>query len=127
MIVNIFNSPLKEVNDHTEKRQQKQFKNIVRCLSKSDAAFTIPDIAEYVKISVPTCTKLVRMLVEKKYLIEEGKKETENGRRPEFYGLNKEHFYAIGVEILLKFIHVSIVRIDSELLYETSNNQFILL
>ncbi len=125
-MVNILNSPLKEANDHTEKRQQKQFRNIVRCLSKSDSAFTIPDIAEYVKISVPTCTKLVRTLVEKKYIIEEGKKETENGRRPEFYGLNKERFYAIGVEILLKFIHVSIVRIDSELLYETSNNQFIL-
>lgn len=126
MIVNILNSPLKEANDHTEKRQQKQFKNIVRCLSKSDSAFTIPEIAEYVKISVPTCTKLVRTLVEKKYLLEEGKKETENGRRPEFYALNKDHFYAIGVEILLKFIHVSIVRIDSELIYETSNNQFIL-
>ena len=126
MIVNILNSPLKEANDHTEKRQQKQFKNIVRCLSKSDSAFTIPEIAEYVKISVPTCTKLVRTLVEKKYLLEEGKKETENGRRPEFYALNKDHFYAIGVEILLKFIHISIVRIDSELIYETSNNQFVL-
>lgn len=125
-MVNILNSPLKEANDHTEKRQQKQFKNIVRCLSKSDSAFSIPDIAEYVKISVPTCTKLVRALVEKKYLVEKGKKETENGRRPEFYALNKQRFYAIGVEILLKFIHVSIVRIDSELLYETSNNQFVL-
>jgi predicted NBD/HSP70 family sugar kinase len=125
-MVNILNSPLKEANDHTEKRQQKQFKNIVRCLSKSDSALSIPDIAEYVKISVPTCTKLVRTLVEKSYLIEEGKKETENGRRPEFYALNKQRFYAIGVEILLKFIHVSIVRIDSKLLYETSNNQFVL-
>ncbi len=125
-MVNILNSPLKEADDFTEKRQKKQFRNIVRCLSKSDTAFTIPDIAEYVKISIPTCTKLVRTLVEKKYIIEEGKKETENGRRPEFYALNKNRFYAIGVEILLKFIHVSIVRIDSEVLYETSNNQFVL-
>lgn len=124
--MNILNSPLNEEDGHTEKRQQKQFKNIIRILSKSESAFTIPEIAEYVKISVPTCTKLVKTLVEKKYLIEEGKKETENGRRPEYYALNKQRFYAIGVEILLKFIHVSIVRIDSEVLYETSNNQFVL-
>ena len=103
-MVNILNSSLKEANDHIEKRQQKQFKNIIKCLSKSDSAFTIPDIAEYVKISVPTCTKLVRTLVDKKYLVEEGKKETENGRRPEFYALNKRRFYAIGVEILHKFM-----------------------
>lgn len=124
--MNILNSPLKEADGHIEKRQQRQFKNIIRILSKSESAFTIPEIAEHVKISVPTCTKLVKTLVEKKYMIEEGKKETENGRRPEYYALNKQRFYAIGVEILLKFIHVSIVRIDSELLDETSNNQFIL-
>lgn len=124
--MNIFNSPLKEADGHIEKRQQKHFKSIIRILSKSESAFTIPEIAEIVKISIPTCTKLVRTLVENKYLIEEGKKETENGRRPEFYALNKQCFYAIGVEILLKFIHVSIVRIDSKLIDETSNSQFIL-
>ena len=124
--MNILNSPQKEADGQAEKRQQRQFKSIVRCLSKSEAAFTIPEIAEYVKISVPTCTKLVKELVEKKYVLEEGKKETENGRRPESYALNKQRFYAVGVEILLKFIHVSIIRIDSELIYENSNNQFVL-
>ena len=124
--MNILNSPLKEADGHTEKRQQKQLKSIVRCLAKSEATFTIPEIAEHIKISVPTCTKLVKELVEQNYVLEEGKKETENGRRPESYALNKQRFYAVGVEILLKFIHVSVVRIDSEVMYENGNNQFVL-
>ncbi len=54
------------------------------------------------------------------------RQETENGRKPELYALNKENFYVVGVEILSKWIQVSIVRNDTSLLYEVYNEEFIL-
>ena len=117
---------LGDADGHIEKRQQKQLQSIVRYLAKSEIALTIPEIAEHVKISVPTCTKLIKELVEKQYILEDGKKETDNGRPPELYSLNKQRFYAVGVEILMKYLHVSIVRIDSEVQYEADNKQFLL-
>ena len=117
---------LGDADGHIEKRQQKQHQSIVRYLAKSEIALTIPEIAEHAKISVPTCTKLIKELVEKQYILEDGKKETENGRPPELYSLNKQRFYAVGVEILMKYLHVSIVRIDWEVQFETDNKQFLL-
>ncbi|MGB0862158.1 MAG: ROK family protein [Saprospiraceae bacterium] len=38
--------------------------------------------------------------------------------------MNLEKFYVVGVEILSKFIHVSIVRIDFETVYKEFNREF---
>jgi len=124
--MNILNSSVNALGAHNEKRQLKELKNIVRYMARDETSLTIPEIATGVKISVPTSTKHIRDLLEKRYVLEEGKKETENGRKPELYALNKENFYAVGVEILLKWIQVSIVRIDTTLLYEVYNEEFIL-
>ena len=56
--------------------------------------------------------------------MQKGKKETDNGRRPTTYALNTEKFYVVGVEILEKFIHASIVRIDLETVHQAKNRQF---
>ncbi|GAB2557357.1 ROK family transcriptional regulator [Spirosoma areae] len=122
--MNILNFPIHTLSAHNEKRQLNELKNIVRHLSTSETPLTIPEIATGVTISVPTATKHIRDLLEKRCVLEEGKKETENGRKPELYALNKEKFYAVGVEILLKWIQVSIVRIDSTVLYEIYNESF---
>lgn len=117
---------IKSTDSHPQKRLPNQLRQVVRYLAKSAAALTIPDLAVGVRISIPTCTKLIRELLDGKWVLEVGKKETENGRRPEQYTLNKEKFYAVGVEVLLKWIHVSIVRIDSVVRYEASNENFVL-
>jgi predicted NBD/HSP70 family sugar kinase len=124
--MNILNHTIKGMGTHADKSQLKVLKNIVRHLSKAEASLTIPEIAADVKISVPTSTKLIKELLEKKYVLEDGKRETENGRRPELYSLNKEKFYAIGVEVLLKWIHVSVVRVDSKVAYQAHNEAFVL-
>lgn len=111
---------------HAERSQLKQLKDLLRHLAKAELPLTIPEIAAEVKISVPTCTKLIRDLLERKYVLEEGKRETENGRRPELYSLNKDNFYAIGVEILLKWIQVSIIRVDAKVVHQDHNEGFIL-
>ncbi|MEM9848539.1 MAG: ROK family protein [Bacteroidota bacterium] len=107
-----------------ENRQSKQLQKIVSNISKSEEALTIPEISSLVKISIPTGTKLVRQLVEEGLVVEGGKKETENGRRPSVYTLNNSKFYALGVEVLKKWIHVSIVRVDMETIYESSSREF---
>jgi len=124
--MNILNISVKGLGKHTETSQLLLLKNIIRHLAKAETALTIPEIAADVKISVPTTTKLIRSLLEDKYVLEEGKRETENGRRPELYSLNRDRFYAVGVEILLKWIHVSVVRIDNHIAYQAYNEGFVL-
>lgn len=115
---------LEEVNNKT--RQQKQAGRIIKYLSKSDAAVTIPEISKHVKISIPTTTKLINELISKNWMLEKGKRETDNGRKPTLYSINKEKFYAVGVEILLKRIQVKVMRINSTEVHEVKDNAFVL-
>jgi predicted NBD/HSP70 family sugar kinase len=124
--MHLLNFSAKGAQTHAERSQLKQLQDIVRHLAKSQMPLTIPEIAAQVKISVPTSTKLIRDLLERKYVLEEGKRETENGRRPELYSLNKDNFYTIGVEILLKWIQVSIIRVDSRVINQVHNEGFTL-
>ena len=116
----------KDKKSNLKNRQLSQQRNVVRLLSKSKEALTIPQIAILIKTSIPTGTKVVKELVENNYVLEEGKRETDNGRRPTVYTLNLKNFYVVGVEILAKFIHVSVVRIDMETVFQAVNRQFIL-
>ena len=117
-------SSLINAKPDSESRLLKQLRSIVRYLSKSDVAHTLPEIAEHVKISVPTVTKLVKELVDRGLVIEEGKKATDSGRKPTVYTLDKTKFFAVGVEILSKWIHVSVVRIDLETVHESLSRSF---
>ncbi|MEM1119556.1 MAG: ROK family protein [Bacteroidota bacterium] len=115
---------VKNKNSNLKNRQLRQQRNIVRYLAKADTPLSIPEISEFIKTSVPTGTKLTKGLLENKYVVEEGKKETDNGRRPTTYALNSEKFYVIGVEILEKFIHASVVNIDLETIHQAVNRDF---
>lgn len=109
-----------------ESRHQKQCSRIVKCLAKSNSPMTIPEISKHVKISTPTTIKLVNELIEGSWILDEGKKETDSGRRPVLYTLNKEMFYVVGVEILLKRIHVTVVGIGLDVIYEEKNIDFVI-
>lgn len=97
---------------------------IIKCLGKSKSSITIQEIADAIKTSVPTCTKMIKELSRKRLVSKMDKKFTENGRRPATYALNKDKFYAVGVEILSKFIHASIVKLDFETIHEKVNREF---
>ena len=64
------------------KTATKQLQSIVRYLAKSEIALTIPEIAEHVKISVPTCTKLIKELVENNTFSKTAKKKRKMVVRP---------------------------------------------
>lgn len=114
----------KKNSSSKESRQLKQLKSIVSHLSKSKAALSIPEIAEHAKISVPTGAKLVKQLLTKGLVLEGGKKTTVNGRKPAVYTLDESQFYAVGVEVLSKWIHVSVVRIDLETVHKAFSREF---
>ncbi|MDK2840660.1 MAG: hypothetical protein PWQ17_165 [Anaerophaga sp.] len=105
-------------------RQAKQKNKIIRTLSKSNHALTIPELQKQVRISTPTVIKLINELITDDLVQEEGKKETDNGRRPTLYSLNINRFYAVGVEILFKRISVSVVRLDQKVMLERQNRKF---
>ncbi|NWJ52392.1 MAG: ROK family protein [Bacteroidetes bacterium] len=114
------------ISSNNASRQQKQRSRIVKCLSKSEEPLTIPEIANVVRISLPTAIKLTNELIDSKWVIEEGKKETESGRRPTLYTLNKELICAVGVEILLKSIQVTILKIGFDVIISEQDKTFVL-
>lgn len=109
-----------------EGRSIKQSARIIKYLSKSDSAVALSGIANYLKLSVPTVTKLMNELKKRELIVLEGKKETENGRKPVVYTLRKDKFFAVGVEILLKRINVEIFSIDLKSEFSQTDRSFVL-
>lgn len=115
-----------EVGNGVVGRKSDNQRSIIRFLSKAKEPITIPEIASFLDISIPIATKLVKELVKLDLIVKEGKRVSENGRRPKAYSVNRTRFYVVGIEILSKFIHVSIVRTDFETTHESVNRDFIL-
>lgn len=109
---------------NNQSRQDKQKRKIIKALSKSESPLTIPDLQKEIKISTPTIIKLLNELINDELIVEEGKKETENGRRPTLYTLNIDKFYTIGVEILFKRVSIVVVRLDQKVVYEKKHIDF---
>ena len=109
-----------------ENRHLKQRSRIIKSLAKSSCPMTIPEISQHVKISIPTTIKLVNELIQENWILDEGKKETDSGRRPVLYSLNKECFFVVGVEVLLKRIHVNVVRIGLDVIYDNKDSSFVM-
>ncbi len=107
-------------------RKTKQGLKILRFLSKAEHALSLPVIAENIKLSVPTVTRLMADLKSQDLVVEEGKKETESGRKPVIYSIKKSRFYSVGVEILLGKIQVVVSDLDFQTVFASQNSDFIL-
>ncbi|TDO04056.1 ROK family protein [Sunxiuqinia elliptica] len=108
--MDLFQRDIEDVNN--ESRQLAQKRKIVSLLNKSEKPLTIPGICKKVKLSVPTGTKLINELIERNVIIESGKKETDNGRRPSLYKVDPDYAYSIGVVVLLKGISLSVFNLE---------------
>ena len=112
------------LSSDNESRQIKQSAKIIRFLAKSDDPVSLPVIANHIKLSVPTITKLINDLMEQDLVVEEGKKETDNGRKPSVYSLKKNRFYTVGVEVLLRRIQVNITDLNLNTVFVRENSSF---
>lgn len=122
--MDLFLKDIEGVNN--ENRQFAQKRKIVALLNKSEKPLTIPGICKKVKLSVPTGTKLINELIDGKIIIESGKKETDNGRRPSLYRIDPDYAYCIGTVVLLKGLSVSVYNLDMDEIYSVEDDGFIL-
>lgn len=120
----IFLKNIEDVNN--ENRQYAQKRKIVGLLNKSEKPLTIPGICKKVKLSVPTGTKLINEMIDDKVIVESGKKETNNGRRPSLYKVDPDFAYCIGVVVLLKGISFSVYNLDMQKVFEFQEENFVL-
>ncbi len=120
----LFSENIDDINN--KNRQLAQKRKIVVLLNKSEKSLTIPGICKKVKLSVPTGTKLINELINDNIIIETGKKETDNGRRPFLYKVNPDYAYSIGLVILLKGMSLSMYNLEMKEVYTTSDESFIL-
>jgi len=118
---------LKDIGDASnENRQYGQKRKIVLLLNKSEQPLTIPEVCRKVRLSVPTGTKLINELIDQKIIIEFGKRETDNGRRPSLYKVDVNYGYSVGVVVLLKGISLSVFNLGMEETYSLEKEDFIL-
>lgn len=109
-----------------ESKQFVQKRKMVAFLNKSEDPLAIPAICRRLRLSVPTGTKLLNELIADGIVVEVGKMETDNGRRPVVYKINPEYAYTIGVEILLKRISVSVFNMEMVEVFQKKDNEFVL-
>lgn len=120
----LFLKDLRNVNNANRHYAQKR--KIISLLNKAENPLTIPGICKKVKLSIPTGTKLINELIETRIIVEVGKMETDNGRRPSVYKVDPNYAYCVGVVILLKGISFSIFNLEMKEVYKFDNNDFIL-
>ncbi|WP_175552468.1 ROK family protein [Tangfeifania diversioriginum] len=122
--MNLFFKDIVDISN--EGRQHAQKRKIVSILNKAEQALTIPELCKKVRLSVPTGTRLINELIEQKVIVDSGKKETGNGRRPSLYKMDKNYAYSIGVIILLKGLSISVYNLAMEEVYSDEIEDFIL-
>ncbi|MFV0506860.1 MAG: ROK family protein [Bacteroidales bacterium] len=122
--MNIFTQHIDDFNNQS--RQLRQKRKIIALLNKTDEELTIPKICEKVRLSIPTGTKLINELLNDKILLESGKKETNNGRRPVLLKVSPDSAYSVGVIILLKGIFLTVYDLEMSVRHSFSDEDFLL-
>lgn len=82
---------------------------ILQTIGKRRVAVTIPELSKELKITAPTCIKLLNQLIADELVLEVGKRDTASGRKPFLYDLNDSAIRVIGVEISMKRISFAVL------------------
>lgn len=90
---------------------------------------TINDVSKALNISSPKATSLINELIDSRLVEDNGKGESGVGRRPSLFGLTKDSFFFIGVEVKKDHIHIGITDFNNRLIkmkrlpYKLANNE----
>ncbi|HPH22093.1 MAG TPA: ROK family protein [Haliscomenobacter sp.] len=107
----------------TQSKQNTQKRKIIRLLFHHEE-LSIPELCQFLELSVPTGTKLVEDFEQQSMLVKSGKRESSGGRRPVTYTLNPNMGYVIGIELLLRSFKLNIVNLQREVVYEYESDAF---
>ena len=100
---------------------EKDSKNVVLksnilCYFIQNGNSTTNDLAKEFNLSIPTMAKTITELTAGGYVLEYGKLETGEGRRPNLYGLNPDSGYFIGVDIRQNSLSIGLMNFRGDLI-----------
>jgi predicted NBD/HSP70 family sugar kinase len=87
-------------------------------LTRREGRVARPFLAENLRISLPTVTNLVKDLMKRELLIEDGFSESRGGRRAALLRLNPEYAYAVGVEVNLSGVKAALFNLADKIVAE---------
>lgn len=85
---------------------------------------TTNDVARAISVSMPTASKLIGELCDDGYVNEYGKLETDEGRRPQLYGINPESGYFLGVDFDYDVVNIGLIDFSGHLVDLELNKPF---
>jgi transcriptional regulator of PTS gene len=104
-------------------KEQERKKKIIALLSAKKES-TIPELADYLNISIPKANELTIGLVEEGLVREAGQRAEGIGRKATAYSLNQNSCYFLGVEIKKYKINIGIMGFDKTITNSILNIPF---
>ena len=74
------------------------------------------DLAKELGLSVPTVAKIIGEMCEDGFIDEYGKLETDEGRKPNLYGLNPNSGYFVGVDMVPDEVNIGLMNFRGDLI-----------
>ena len=81
--------------------------------------FTKKEISTSLKISFPTVTKIINLLLEKKMVIDKGFSENSIKRKATLYEYNPNSFYSVGIKLELSSISFILINLNGDEIKKT--------
>lgn len=116
-MTNLFNGEGKNSRNDSTKR------TIISYFIRNGNA-TTNDVARAISVSMPTASKLIGELCAEGYVNEYGKLETDEGRRPQLYGINPESGYFLGVDFDYDVVNLGLIDFSGHLVDLELNKPF---
>lgn len=107
----------------TQSKQNTQKRKIIHLLFHHQE-LSIPELCQFLELSVPTGTKLVEEFEAQELLIKAGKRESSGGRRPVAYRLGSNMGYVIGIELVSNAFRLAVFNLQRELVHEHESETF---
>lgn len=95
-------------------------KNIINYFL-SNGKNSISELSKELELSVPTVTKLINSLTNDGLVSDFGKVQTPEGRHPNFYGLNPESAYFLGVDLSKYHVNLALMDFSGDIIQLTQN------
>ncbi|HVM87143.1 MAG TPA: ROK family protein [Puia sp.] len=104
-------------------KNQGRKKKVIRQLTARGES-TIPDLSDFLNISIPKTTDLMAELLQEGLVIDTGRKTEGLGRKAVIYGLNPESCYFLGVEIRKYKINIGLMGFNTSIVESSFNIPF---
>jgi N-acetylglucosamine repressor len=80
------------------------------------------DLSKTMRISLPSITRITNALINENFIREIGIEESNVGRKPIKLDINKDICYCIGINISKSQIHITLVNLGLEILYQNAHS-----